>query len=350
MDGSVSLGRAERKQLLEWYRRSSDPAVRLRSHIVLLLADGHSWSLICAMLYCSTRTIARWRRRFAREGLEAITTETRGRRPVFGGWIVSVVVRWVTKRSPRDFGFVRSRWCCGAVVRLLAEVYREKVSRETVRRWLHARNLVWRRPRPVLKPKDPRRTEKLRKLRSLLANLAADEIAVFEDEVDVNLNPKIGCMWMERGAQAVVETPGTNQKRYLAGSLNWRTGELIATEGLPGEGRNSVLFVRHLDELRRRLRRYRVIHVICDNAKFHDCRRVHEYLAVHGNRIRLHFLPAWAPETNPIERIWWHLHEEITRNHRCESMDELLDLVFEWLDRRHRFVVERDVYEQKRAA
>ena len=40
---------------------------------------------------------------------------------------------------------------------------------------------------------------------------------MFQDEVDVNLNPKIGCMWMPRGEQAEVVTPGNNEKRYLAG-------------------------------------------------------------------------------------------------------------------------------------
>ena len=29
--------------------------------------------------------------------------------------------------------------------------------------------------------------------------LPSDETAVFMDEVDVNLNPKVGCMWMHRG-------------------------------------------------------------------------------------------------------------------------------------------------------
>lgn len=349
MDGTIAPGRKERKELLAIYRRHPDPAVRLRAQIILLLADGHSWSLIVSVLYCSTRTIARWQKRYFEGGIEALVDERRGRRPVFAEWLMTTVVRWVTQKTPRDFGFLRSRWCCGVVVALLAEMFQVRVSRETVRRWLHQEKLVYRRPRPVLKLEDPERSGKLRKLRSLLANLPPDEIAVFEDEVDVNLNPKIGAMGMPRGEQATVETPGNNEKRYLAGSLNWRTGDVILTEGLPGEGRSSLLFVRHLEELRCTLRRYRVIHVICDNAKFHDGHRVQAYLAAHGDRIVMHFLPKYAPETNPIERIWWHLHEEITRNHRCESMDELLDLVFDWLDGRRPFKVEDDVY-QRRAA
>jgi hypothetical protein len=45
------------------------------------------------------------------------------------------------------------------------------------------------------------------------------------------------------------------------------------------------LFLAHLDDLRRRLRGYRNIHVILDNAPFHDCRRVREYFQQWHHRI-----------------------------------------------------------------
>jgi transposase len=350
MEGSFAPGPAERKRLMEMYRRHPDPAVRQRALIVLLLADGRSWSFIESALYCSRRTIDRWKKRFEQGGIEALTGERRGRRTLYGQWLVTLVVTWVTTKFPRDFGFVRSRWTCECLAVLALEFGSVPVSRETVRRWLRREAIVWRRPRPVLRPVDPQRDAKLRRLRFLLRNLPDDEIAVFQDEVDVNTNPKIGCMWMRRGQQAEVETPGSNEKRYLAGSLNWRTGELIVTEGFKGQGRNSALFIRHLEDLRTRLRCYRRIRVICDNAIFHDSRAVHAYLAEHGDRIVIHFLPKYAPDLNPIERIWWHLHEEITRNHRCQTMDELLDLVFDWLQHRRPFEVERHAYLRSQAA
>jgi transposase len=108
----------------------------------------------------------------------------------------------------------------------------------------------------------------------------------------------------------------------------------------PGRRRNAALFVAHLEDLRLRLRGYRVVHVICDNARFHDCRAVRDYLARHGGRIVLHYLPKYAPETNPIERIWWHLHETITRNHRCQSMDELLEDVYTWAETQQTFYLQ----------
>jgi transposase len=72
--------------------------------------------------------------------------------------------------------------------------------------------------------------------------------------------------------------------------------------------------------------------VACDNAKFHDRRAVQEYLAKWGHRIELHYLPKYAPDTNPIERDWWHRRETITRNHRCNSLEELINEVFDWAD------------------
>ena len=111
----------------------------------------------------------------------------------------TLVVRWVLTLSPTDFRFARSRWSCEAAAVVLREDYRVTVGRETVRLWLRAADLVWRRPRPTIRPKDPDREKKLRVLRALLEGLPADETAVFMDEVDVNLNPKVGCHVDEAG-------------------------------------------------------------------------------------------------------------------------------------------------------
>lgn len=344
---SIRLTAEDRKALLDYYRRDPDPQVRLRAHILLLLADGYNWATITAVLFTSPDTIARWKGRFERGGVADVLGRPRGRKRSAAWAWAAVVVLWVLARRPGEFGFARSRWSCEAVAVLLRDDHATPVSRETVRRWLHDADLVWRRPRPVLRPKDPDRQAKLDALRKLLSNLPADETAVFMDEVDINLNPKIGALWMRQGDQAVVETPGTNEKRYLAGSIHWRTGRVILTEGRPKQGRNAALFCRHLDDLRRAFRHYRVIHVVCDNARTHKperARLVKEYLATWGQRVVLHYLPAYAPECNPIERVWWRLHEAVTRNHRCASMQELLQLTFDWLQLGRYFRVESSVY------
>ncbi len=251
------------------------------------------------------------------------------------------VVGWVKNATPRAFGFLRSRWCCATLALLLWQQHKVRVSRETIRRRLEEADLVWRRPRPVLQRCDPEREAKIAVLRKLLAELPDDETAVFEDEVDLNLNPKIGCLWMPKGAQTHVVTPGDNEKCYLAGSLHWRTGLLISTVG---DHRDAELFVRHLEDLCRHLRRYKKIHIICDNAKSHTAWAVQEFYAKHVDRIEFHFLPKYAPECNPIERVWWRLHEAITRNHTCPTLMELVDLAIAWLTEQRTFRVQDSVY------
>jgi transposase len=339
----IVLSAGDRAALLSYYRGPADAGLRLRAHVLLLLADGHSWALITAVLFCSSRTIARWQRRFDEGGLPALFGRPRGAPPRYGRYWLDLVVHWFTACSPRVFGFFRSRWTCALAALLLHEDYRLDVSRETVRRWLHRGELVWRRPRPVLKRRDPRHDEILTELRGLLRDLPADETVVFADEVDINLNPDIGLMWMRRGRQAEVVTPGDNDKNYLAGSLHWRSGAVLAP--VLARQRNGALVAGHLEELCRRLRRYRVIHVLWDNAKIHGCAAVRRVLAEHGGRLRVHGIPRYAPQCNPVERVWWHLREEITRNHQCQTLAELIDLVLAWLDGSY-FAVEDSAYRE----
>src|SRR5262249_15278504 len=216
MSQSITLTPQGRKALLHAYRHDPDPQLRFRAHILLLLGDGYPWALIALLLSTSSSTIARWQQRFTAGGLPALRGQPPGRPSRASGW-AALVVGWVLTRTPADFGFARSRWSCAAVAVILTEDYGSPTSREAVRRWLDRAGRVWRRPGPVLRPRAPRRAAKLRALRTLLHNLPADETAVFLDEVEIHTNPKIGCMWMRRGEQAVVETPGTNTKRVLAG-------------------------------------------------------------------------------------------------------------------------------------
>jgi transposase len=62
-----------------------------------------------------------------------------------------------------------------------------------------------------------------------------------------------------------------------------------------------------------------------------------EYLAGGEGWVVFHYLLKYAPETNPIERVWWHMHETLTPNHRCPSIDELRAQVYEWTERQRNF-------------
>lgn len=337
MDGSIELTLAERKVLLAVCQRGPTVRMSRRAQVILLLAAGHSWREVQAVAFVSNDLIQECLRRWRQGRAPAVLQEQRQPKPI-PSWLARVLV-WVSQHCPQDFGYFRTRWSCETLAETLAWETGIHLSAETVRRGLHRLGWRWRRPRPVLAPVDPKYSEKVRQIRKLLARLAADETAVFQDEVDVHLNPKIGSCWMPRGQQATVVTPGNNEKRHVAGSLHWRTGGLLVSP--PERRRDSRLFVKHLDDLRRRLRGFRRIHVIVDNAAFHRSQLVWRYLARWKHRLQLHFLPCYAPQCNPIERVWWNFHESVTRNHHCRTLDELLQNAQQWFDgTRHHFYCE----------
>src|SRR3954470_5028054 len=69
---SITLRSDERQTLLDYLRRHPDPQLRLRAHIILLLADGHTWATMVAELYSSSRTIVRCQQRYQQARVPAL--------------------------------------------------------------------------------------------------------------------------------------------------------------------------------------------------------------------------------------------------------------------------------------
>ena len=66
------------------------------------------------------------------------------------------------------------------------------------------------------------------------------------------------------------------------------------------------------------------IHLVVDNYVIHKSRLTERALRDLGGRIVLHFLPPYCPDHNRIERVWLDLHANVTRNHRCTTLNALL--------------------------
>jgi hypothetical protein len=84
------------------------------------------------------------------------------------------------------------------------------------------------------------KSRKVNDIKRQIDFLPRDEVAIYADEVDIHLNPKIGPCWMPRGVQFELETPGKNMKRYVFGGLNPHSEHLV---WLAPERKNSVVFI-----------------------------------------------------------------------------------------------------------
>ena len=80
----------------------------------------------------------------------------------------------------------------------------------------------------------------------------------------------------------------------------------------------------------------KVIHVVLDNFKIHSSKASQAAVRSLGGRIVLHFLPPYCPNDNKIERLWLDVHANVTRNHRCQDINELMRRVVNYLTGRNR--------------
>src|SRR4029450_4244590 len=71
-----------------------------RARVILLLTDGCSYAAIAKMTACSSRTIALWKSRFAKDGLPGLAARHRGSKPtVLTPALAARIMTW-TRRPP----------------------------------------------------------------------------------------------------------------------------------------------------------------------------------------------------------------------------------------------------------
>jgi transposase len=226
-------------------------------------------------------------------------------------------------QSPQDFGWERPTWTTELFARVLAAETGVVVSPTTVWRMLQILGARWGMAKPIVacpwtKAKKSRRIQAIRRA---LKKLRRGEVAYYQDEVDIHLNPKIGRDWMLKRQQKAVLTPGKNEKRYLAGALRVDGHRLICVEW---HQKNSDLFILLLGKLRDAHPNATKIHLVLDNCKIHSSTKVATFLRHHDGLFVFHFLPPYSPRYNKIERFWRELHANVTRNHRCKTIGQLM--------------------------
>jgi transposase len=326
---SITLRRQQRRRLEREAAREREAERKQRIRIVLCIGKGLAVTLVHETCGAARSTIYRVARRFLEDGESAFESHRREVPPRKLTEEYAERLEQLITTNPRELGWQRSTWTSELLSRQLKQEMGICFHPTHVRRLLRLLDVRWGRPRPV-PPRWARWRKRSRaeKIQRRIKRLARDEVAVYADEVDVHLNPKIGPCWMAKNTQTEVETPGQNEKRYVFGGLNPRTGFLV---WMASEKKNSAVFIDWLRWLSKSYRPYRVIHVVCDNYIIHKSRATLAALATLG-RIVMHYLPPYAPEYNPIERLWGELHANVTRNHRCRTMAELMEQVTAFLD------------------
>lgn len=138
-----------------------------------------------------------------------------------------------------------------------------------------------------------------------------------QDESRCGLLPITRHRITAKGVQPILKTNFQFESFYLFGAVEPMTGEHFTLELPHLNTANFQIFLDHFSK-----QDQQSFHLlVLDNAAFHKAQRLKM-----PDNIGLLFLPAYAPELNPIERFWRDLKDWLSRHHP-QSLDELSGLI-----------------------
>jgi transposase len=146
-------------------------------------------------------------------------------------------------------------------------------------------------------------------------------VFLFQDEISLSNTATLSYAWSAKGEQPKVQQKQSKRERLtLFGSVNPISGECIVQQAERG---NAITFKKYLKKV---LNTYKnsngKIYMILDNVRFHHAKILKPFLQKHKDKLELIFLPAYSPDLNPIERVWWYMRKKITHNRYIKTMKE----------------------------
>jgi DDE superfamily endonuclease len=105
------------------------------------------------------------------------------------------------------------------------------------------------------------------------------------------------------------------QRLNIHGAIDLETGKTRIIEAATVNAVSTIMLLMAIETM---YPGKRLIHLFVDNARYHHAKLVQAWLARPGCRIKLHFIPAYCPHLDPIERLWGLMHKHVTHN-RCHA-------------------------------
>lgn len=137
------------------------------------------------------------------------------------------------------------------------------------------------------------------------------------------LQPVVRRTWAPRGQTPIQHQWDRHDRLSVAGALTispkrhrCRLYFRIHTQNI--QGPDEVAFLRQL----RRHVRGKVV-VIWDRWSVHRSVPVRQYCQKHAGRLRVEWLPSYAPELNPVEGVWSHTKYGALANFAPRDIDDL---------------------------
>jgi transposase len=265
-----------------------------RARVILMLANGDSYSTIEATVPCYRDYINRWRRRFLADRLDGLRPRYRGQPPTILTPTMEARILAKTQQPPPDGS---THWSTRKLGRVL------KIHHNLVAKAWQRAGLQPHRFERYMQSDDPDFEPKAADVIGLYVN-PPDHAAVFA------VDEKTAIQALDRLDPVLPLSPGRAERHgfeyfrhgtlSLFAALNTQSGEVL---GQTVPRHTSAAFVEFLGDIVASQSKGRAIHVIADNLSTHKTQAVRTFLVAHPN-VRIHFTPTYSSWLNQVE-LWF---------------------------------------------
>lgn len=216
-------------------------------------------------------------------------------------------------RSPHVAGLSRSRWWLAGIRQSV--VWLQERSLSGIWSLLKRLKLSYKRGRTYLHSPDPDYDAKLNRLQLALEQARQNPeryVFLYEDEMSYYRRPSLAQAYGQVAADDVRAHCGlrANSARRVAACLNALTGQVIAWQRSSFRLKTLLAFWRAVEAA---YPHAQTIFVALDNWPVHFHAFIRSALA--DSRLVFLPLPTYAPWTNPVEKLWRKLRQEVLHLH-----------------------------------
>lgn len=294
------LSHSERQELLNRHRKERDKRICDRIKAVLAYDEGYTYAEIAKILLLDDETI--------RRHVEEYFSEDKKLKPENGG-SQSYLTTAQTQRlkahlEANTYLYVKD--ICSYVSQTFGKHYR--VSGMT--KWLQANDFRYKKPHGVpAKACVEQQAAFIEAYAVLKSNLDVNDVVYFVDSSHPQHQTQLVCGWIKKGVRKAEKMTARQKRVNLIGAIDLKTHHI---EYRQVDWVNTASIQIFLEQLINANPQAGQIHIIWDNAGYHKNDALRSFVS--QTKLCLHYLPAYSPNLNPIERLWKILHEQVTYN------------------------------------
>lgn len=178
-------------------------------------------------------------------------------------------------------------------------------------KWLHRNGFSYKKPKGLPHKADAQLQQQfVEEYNQLKQAVGEEEPILFMDSVHPTQATKLTYGWIRTGKKKHVGTTASRARLNIIGAI--QLGHIAEAITSQYETINAESIIDFMGKIRTQYNTQKTIHLILDKAGYHRSFLVAEQAS--KLNIKLHFLPPYSPNLNPIERLWKVMNEQVRNN------------------------------------